>query len=68
MNMAGDPHPEPPRAKRQRLISRAVLLGLLTTAVLMVLYYLLRWTAHEIPAQRYGRSTETGRHAGPTAT
>jgi len=41
MNMAGDPHPEPPRAKRRRLISRAVLLGLLTTAVLMVLYYLL---------------------------
>jgi len=41
MNMAGDPHPEPPRAKRQRLISRAVLLGFLTTAVLMVLYYLL---------------------------
>ena len=41
MNMAGDPHLELPRAKRKRLISRAVKLGLLTTAVLMVLYYLL---------------------------
>jgi hypothetical protein len=39
--MAGDPYPELPRAKRKRLISRAVLLGLLTTAVFMVLYYLL---------------------------
>ena len=37
MNMAGDPYPELPRAERKRLISRAVLLDLLTTAVLMVL-------------------------------
>jgi hypothetical protein len=40
MNMAGDPYPELPRAERKRLISRAVLLDLLTTAVLMVLYCL----------------------------
>ena len=39
--MAGDPYQELPRAKRRRLISRAVLRGLLTTAVLVVLYYQL---------------------------
>ena len=39
--MAGDPCQELPRAKRNRLIFRAVLHSLLTTTVLMVLYYLL---------------------------
>ena len=39
--MAGDPYRELPRAKRRRLISMAVLRGLLTTTALMVLYYLL---------------------------
>ena len=41
MNMAADPYQELPRAKRRRLIFRAVLRGLLTTTVLVVLYYLL---------------------------
>ena len=49
MNMAGDPYQELPRATRRRLIARAALRGLLTTTVLMVLYYLLPldrpWTA-----------------------
>ncbi len=41
MNMAGDPYHELPRAKRRRLIFRAVLRGLLTATALVVLYYLL---------------------------
>jgi voltage-gated potassium channel len=49
MNMACDPYQELPRARRRRLIFRAVLRGLLNTTVLMVLYYLLPldrpWTA-----------------------
>jgi hypothetical protein len=49
MNMAGDPYQELPRATRRRLIARAALRALLTTTVLMVLYYLLPldrpWTA-----------------------
>ena len=67
MNMAGDPHLELPRAKRKRLISRAVLPGLLTTAAPMVCPTCFGWTGRGTPAQRYGRSTETGRGAGPTA-
>ena len=47
--MAGDPYQELPPATRRRLIVRAVLRGLLTTTVLVVLYYLLPldrpWTA-----------------------
>ena len=39
--MAGDPYQDLPRAKRKCLIFRAVLHSLLTTTVLMVLYYLL---------------------------
>ena len=39
--MAGDAYPELPRAKRRRLIVRAVLRGLLTTTALVVVYYLL---------------------------
>ncbi len=39
--MAGDPYHELPRAKRRRLIFRAVLRGLLTATALVVLYYLL---------------------------
>ena len=39
--MAGDAYQELPRAKRRRLIVRAVLRSLLTTTVLVVLYYLL---------------------------
>jgi len=39
--MAGDPYHELPPAKRRRIIFWAVLRGLLTTTVLMVLYYLL---------------------------
>ena len=39
--MAGDAYPELPRTKRRHLIVRAVLRSLLTTTVLVVLYYLL---------------------------
>ena len=39
--MAGDAYQELPRAKRRRLIVRAVLRSLLTTTVPVVLYYLL---------------------------
>ena len=39
--MTDQAHPELPRAKRRRLIIRAVLRGLVVTTVLVVLYYLL---------------------------
>ena len=39
--MTGEPNQELPVAKRRRLIFRAVLRGLVITAVLVVLYYLL---------------------------
>ena len=39
--MADQPNQELPRAKRRRLIVRAVLRGLLVTTVLVALYYLL---------------------------
>ena len=39
--MTDQPNQELPPAKRRRLIFRAVLRGLLTTTVLVVLYYLL---------------------------
>ena len=39
--MAGDSYQELPRAKRRRLIVRAVLRSLLSATVLVVLYYLL---------------------------
>jgi voltage-gated potassium channel len=41
MNMASEPYQELPRARRRRLIFWAVPRGLLTTTVLVVLYYML---------------------------